>query len=361
MMPGIRSDQSIPLIDDYKHDILANYSGSDRKDGVVSPDGKRYLIKYAERHQSINDLDTSYVNNVVCEDLSSHILHICGYDTHFTFLATRQGELVVACENFLKPGEHLIEFGRYMRKHYDSKDIDRTPSLNQIDYIFSNDIDLKEHAKEFKRVYAERLIGDALVGNFDRHMGNFGYIVSENGTIKPSPIYDNASTLFPNLSEHGMKDVMSSEKEIFKRTLLFPKAALSINGNKVGYLDIMDSNYDPVFSTAVENKVPEIIDKLPAVYEYIESQKYLSDVRKKFYKTIIEFRANYILVSALKRIQNHNYDMTAYNRLKNGQSYTEKMFESDFLKFEKTDIKSEEKSKRMQIRETCIKNEDMEI
>mgnify|MGYP007091072972 CR=1 FL=1 len=59
MLPGIRYQNKIVSVDDYSYDVFANYSGSDRKDGLISPDGNRYLIKYAEKHQSINNLDTS--------------------------------------------------------------------------------------------------------------------------------------------------------------------------------------------------------------------------------------------------------------------------------------------------------------
>lgn len=345
MLPGIRYQNKIVSVDDYSYDVFANYSGSDRKDGLISPDGNRYLIKYAEKHQSINNLDTSYVNNVVCEHLSSCILGICGYDVHHTFPATRNGELVVACENFLKPGEHLIEFGRYMRKYFDSGDVGRTPTLDQIDYVLKNDRDLSPYEKSLKMSYAERLVGDALVGNFDRHMGNFGYIVSEKGTIKPSPVYDNASTLFPNLSEHGMEDVLSSEKEILKRTLLFPKAALTVNGNKVGYYDIMASDFDSAFTAAVNNKVPEILRKLPDIFEFIERQEYLSDIRKSFYTEIIRSRADYILKPALARVMSEDYDMNAYKRLEQGMPYTEDMFERDFLKLEKKKTRYHERNK----------------
>ena len=82
-------------IDTWPSDRVAKYTGSDRKDGVISPDGHRYLIKYAQKHTGKDDMDTSDVNNVLSEYLSSHILGIIGYPVHHTFLATRNGELVV--------------------------------------------------------------------------------------------------------------------------------------------------------------------------------------------------------------------------------------------------------------------------
>lgn len=45
--PGILYPTSLYNIDTWKSDRVARCSGSDRKDGVISPNGRRYLIKYA--------------------------------------------------------------------------------------------------------------------------------------------------------------------------------------------------------------------------------------------------------------------------------------------------------------------------
>lgn len=91
--------EALPSLDDWSPDMITPYSGSDRKEGLISPDGTRYLVKYAEAHTRLNDLDTSYVNNVLSEYMSSHILGIAGFEVHHTFIGTRGGSLLVACEN----------------------------------------------------------------------------------------------------------------------------------------------------------------------------------------------------------------------------------------------------------------------
>ena len=62
-MHGITNNHILKSIDSWKADIFADYAGSDRKDGVISPDGKRYLIKYAETHTRKNTIDTSYLTS----------------------------------------------------------------------------------------------------------------------------------------------------------------------------------------------------------------------------------------------------------------------------------------------------------
>ena len=328
-MLGVRNINKLPDISQWKNDIFADYGGSDRKRGLISPEGNRYLIKYAETHTRKNDLDTSYVNNVLAEYLSSHILQICGYNVHETILASYKGELVVGCKNFTSRDEKLIEFGRFLRKHYDSGELDRVPDIEQIRHVLWTDEMLSPYAEKLWHSYWCRFIGDALVGNFDRHMGNFGYLVSEAG-LGLAPIYDNGSTLFPALSEHGMDEVLSDEREILKRTLLFPKAALTVNREKVRYYDMLASDYVPELSEAVCTVVPCIARKMPEISAFIDAQDCLSEMRKSFYKTMLSSRFDYILSPAYERCLSRNFEPDAYKRLSLGKPYTEKHFESEY-------------------------------
>lgn len=329
-MHGINTSYQIDNLDNWKLDLLASYTGSDRKDGLISPDGDRYLIKYAEKHTRKNDMDTSYVNNILSEYLSSHILSITGFDVHDTFIATRNNEILVACKNFTSNTEHLIEFGAYMHKHYDSGDINRVPDITQIKYVLYNDPTLKNYADKLWESYCERFVGDALVGNFDRHMGNFGYLVTADGTVRPSPIYDNGSTLLPALSETGMTKVLSDNKELAKRVLLFPKAALTVNNQKITYYDMLSSNYDKTMSKAVRKVVPEIINKLPQINKFLDAQSFLSDTRKDFYKRLLDARVKMILQPVYECCRIQQYNKSAYERLDKGINYDEKLFERQY-------------------------------
>lgn len=50
---GVTYPTQLQNIDTWKPDRIANYTGSDRKDGLISPHGNRYFIKYASRHTLI--------------------------------------------------------------------------------------------------------------------------------------------------------------------------------------------------------------------------------------------------------------------------------------------------------------------
>lgn len=153
-----------------------------------------------------------------------------------------------------------------MRKQYDSVEIGRVPKYSQIKQILSTDPDLKTNPDE---------------------------------PPEPAPVYDNGSSLFPALSSEAMKnEVLTSAKEILRRTILFPKAAMSIQANKVSYLDMLSSNFDPAMTQAVLRMVPVIQRKMPDIFIFIDAQTFLSDTKKTFYKAILQARLNFLLKQA---------------------------------------------------------------
>ena len=123
-------DNPTELIDfsDCEEDSLYDYGGSDRKSGIIYHNG-HYMVKFAEKNSRQIDIASSYVNNTIAEYIGSHIFASVGLPVHETLLGVIHGELVVACRNFLQPGETLHEFSWYMRKHYNSDDIGKVPQI----------------------------------------------------------------------------------------------------------------------------------------------------------------------------------------------------------------------------------------
>lgn len=322
-----RGIEGLPSFDGWKPDIRANYGGSDRKSGLIGPDGARYMVKYSKKHAPRNDLATSDVNNVVSEYVSSHILGILGYPVHDTELGMLDGEVVVACRNFIPAGGELIEFGKFMRRHYDSHEIGRAPSIGQIHEIFEIDPVLSPQAGDFRSCYWERFVGDALVGNFDRHKGNFGYLIGADDSVTASPVYDNGGTLYPNLSEEGMRAVLDDPKEIMMRIRLFPKAALELQGKKVGYYDMMASGIYGELTSAVISAVPRIRDSMPSVRKFVDGCSFLSDTRKDFYNVMLAGRMAFVLEPAYKKCALRQFDLGARKRLEAGAGYSMEDFE----------------------------------
>lgn len=303
----------------------ASFGGTDRKFGVVY-NGEIYMLKFSENHAKRHDISTSYVNNAISEYVSSHIAQSTGLSVHETVLGTYNDEVVVGCKDFRGSNNiSNIEFSEYVRAKYDSREVKRFIRLDQIYSTLqdpANDIPLSLQKASIER-YWDTFVIDALVGNFDRHMGNWGYL-SENNRLRLAPIYDFGSTLFPQLSDQGTLEISSSEYELLKRCLVFPSPSLVITDEKVGkvgYYDMLASNYDPNCTAAVLRMVPRI--NIEKVCQIIDETPFITDVRKEFYKIILKTRKNLLLNRAYLRCFYGEYDLESLNRLKNGKQFSE--------------------------------------
>lgn len=227
-------------------DGMATYGGSDHKISVIYNDEK-YMLKFPDMASKANDLQTSHVNNVFSEYIGSHIMQSIGLQAHDTIIGLYHDEPVVACKDFNKDGYRLQEFGDLMLNIYRPDEIGRIPTYSQIQTVIETHPRLHHCIEEAKEAYWKTIIGDALIGNFDRHKNNFGYLVNEETRdVKPAPVYDCGSSLYPNLSEKGMQQIMHDNQEVAKRVYTFPAIALNLNDDikhpeKARYYDFISS------------------------------------------------------------------------------------------------------------------------
>ena len=309
------------------------FGGSDRKFGIIY-DGDVYMLKFSENHAKKHDVSTSYVNNVISGYVSSHIASSLDLPVHETVLGTFQSEIVVGCKDFrASRNVSNIEFAEYVRAKYDSKEIKRLIRLDQIYKTLqdpANDIPLSLQKASIER-YWDTFVVNALVGNFDRHIGNWGFL-SENNELKLAPIYDFGSTLFPQVSDAGAEGFLKDPYEIMKRVLVFPSPTLVITEKKVGkvgYYDMLSSDYDHHATQAVLRIVPRI--DLRKIDHIIDETPFITDTRKNFYKTMIRTRKELILDRAYIRCAYKEFDRESLVRLTSGKQFTENDL-VDFIK-----------------------------
>lgn len=148
--------------------------------------------------------------------------------------------------------------------------------------------------KRFWKMFA----ADALLGNFDRHNGNWGVIVNENTMeVRMAPVYDNGSCLYPQLTDEQMKAIMKDPKEIENRIYVFPNSALKEQDRKINYFSFLSTTKNKDCIEALryvqqhynEEKIKNILAKAP-----------ISNVKKEFYLLIIKERKNKIIDKALE-------------------------------------------------------------
>ncbi|MBO6194632.1 MAG: HipA domain-containing protein [Clostridiales bacterium] len=302
--------------------VTKPYGGTDRKFGVLY-NGDTYMLKFAQSHAKKGDSSTSHINNVVSEYISSHIAQSVGIDAHSTLLGTYKDEIVVACKDFRKVGDENIEFEELMLAKFDKDEIKRFAKLSQIYDIYNDSslipVPLRKAAID---AYWDIFVIDALVGNFDRHIGNWGFLVNQN-VLRIAPAYDFGSTLLPTLSDEGVCDPSKTEgKNLLERCFVFPSPKMYITKEKtgkVGYYDMLASGYDINCSEALLRIAPRI--DLKKIDSIIDNTPYITDVRKEFYKRYIKARKSYIIDLPHRFISDGKRDLEALKRVTTGDRF----------------------------------------
>lgn len=288
------------------------YGGSDSKFSLLI-DGEHCLVKRTEYTQPTYENSAGLVSSPVSEYVGSHIMQSLGIDTHETFLCkyhdkenrSPKEDIVVACRDFTDENYRLQHFRWFMLNMYSRNEIGRVPTYGQLYHVMETHPVLEKITEQAISRYWDQFIGDALIGNPDRHKENFGYLVNEKtGDIRLAPVYDCGSSLFPSLDEEGLEKVLSSKEEIEKRCYTFPTAALTPPGggktDKTGYFDFISSGYDRNCTEAFL-RIYEKID-LKQINRIIDETPYISDIRKEFYKTMIVARKELILDRSIEEL-----------------------------------------------------------
>ncbi len=312
--------------------IFRAFGGSDQKIAVAL-DGKVYMLKFAQFHAKRTDMSTSYVNSVLSEYICSHIAEKIGLPVHKTVLGYYGKEanggseskvVVVGCEDFRGEGETNAEFSEFLRAEFRTDEIGRVVTLEQIYQVLKNrDYFSRELEKESIERFWDTFIVDALVGNFDRHSGNWGYLY-HGDSIRLAPVYDFGSCLLPQLADEGISSIAESDYEMLRRCYVFPSLVLYITKKKtgkVGYYDFLASGYDGNCSEALLRIAPEIRES--DIDSVIDETPLLTSARRAFYKKYLRLRKHMIIDKAYGFIVMNQCDAEARERLAEGVSFSD--------------------------------------
>lgn len=261
------------------------YGGSERKIGLT--DGSDfYMIKFRKK----SDFGLKY--NHVSEFIGSHIFELLGFNTHKTALGYYKNEEVVACKDFNENGCQFVPFN-----DVGESSIEMDKEVYQ--YSYEDIVSMLKANKKLTNVeetvnlFFETYIVDALIGNFDRHGGNWGFLKRDNKYFL-APIFDNGSCLYPSLiDEEEIKRIISDENEINERVYTFPTSQIQLNNKKSSYFDVISSLKFEGINNALKT-VYQRID-LGKINLLIDNTSFISETRKEFYKLMIKERYNKII------------------------------------------------------------------
>lgn len=278
-------------------EIINNFKGSEKKKTLIY-NNKKYLVKFPDPIREKNK-DIPYINNAISEYIGSNIFKISGINTQNTIIGkynyNGKEKIVCACEDFTNNVDILCEFENLVLSYNPDKRIE-TELSDIMEIINENALLYKENIKE---KFWDMFIIDSLIGNTDRHNGNWGFLIStQTGNATFSPIYDCGSCLNPTLED---KDIEKFNESELKNIILNCYSCLKINGKKINYMSFINQKENIDCNNAIIRMFPKI--NLNEIKEFITNIECISKIRKEFYIKIIEERYNIIKNAYLKLIK----------------------------------------------------------
>lgn len=188
---------------DYQVENGKNYNGANGRKICIYIDGDMYLVKCSPK--KMNSFNGSYSSSVYSEYISCHIIESIGLDVQKTILGTwkdvKTGKEydAVGCKDFAGFDNIVYDFGTIKNGYVDSNGYG-TELSEVLDIIEQQD---KVDPVKLKEFFWDMFIADALVGNFDRHNGNWALLYNLNDkSYKIAPIFDCGSCLYPQPNAH---------------------------------------------------------------------------------------------------------------------------------------------------------------
>ena len=137
-----------------------------------------------------------------------------------------------------------------------------------------------------KRKFWNMFIIDSLIGNTDRHNGNWGFLLNKiTGNVEFSPIYDCGSCLNPMLEDEEIEKISETE---LKNLALNCYSCLKENGKKINYMTYIKQMENEECNNAINRLFANI--NIDEIKKFIDNIECISDIRKEFYKNIIKQR-----------------------------------------------------------------------
>lgn len=278
------------------------YAGANGSKISIIYNDNQYMLKFPS-YSTINK-NLSYSNSCFSEYIGCQIYKSIGISVQETLLGTYvvndKEKIVVACKDFTSFGITLQDFASLKNQIIDSEKNGYGTELNDILRSFSEQtaIDQKLLIERFWDMF----IVDALIGNWDRHNGNWGFLYNaKTDKIELAPVYDCGSCLYPNADEKILELILNNEDEMNYRIYEIPTSAILLNNKKIKYFEFISSLQNDDCNLALKRIVPKI--NMTEIKKIVEDTPFISNLQKKFYITMLEKRKELILDYSLKALE----------------------------------------------------------
>lgn len=278
------------------------YGGANGNKISVLYEDQLYMLKFPGSARLNQEM--SYANGCISEYLGSHIFELAGIPVQQTLLGTytKNGKekIVVACKDFTSPSVVLQDFASLKNTIIGSNSNGYGTELEDI--LETIEEQLIMDPKVLRERFWDMFIVDALIGNWDRHNGNWGFLYNQQtDEMSLAPVYDCGSGLYPQADESIMRAVLEDPSERDTRIFDRPLSGIKQGGQKINYYRFISSLENKDCNEALKRIYPRIT--LPELEKLIDETPFVSILQKKFYLTMLMERREKILQYSLERLK----------------------------------------------------------
>ena len=278
------------------------YAGANGSKISVLYNGEQYMLKFPP-FPTINK-EMSYTNSCISEYIGCKVFESVGIPVQETVIGTYTSKgkekVVVACKDFTSQGITLQDFASLKNRIIDSERNGYGTEL--ADILSTIDEQTAMDSETLKTRFWDMFIVDALIGNWDRHNGNWGFLYN-NATdeVTLAPVFDCGSSLYPQADEDLMKKILSDKNELNHRIFDIPLSAITYNGKKINYFKFLSEGKFPDCNKALK-QIASRID-MKKIYEIIDNTPTITELQKEFYKTMLTARKEHIIDFSLNKLK----------------------------------------------------------
>jgi hypothetical protein len=278
---------------------INKFHGSEKKTTILY-NGEIYMLKYPDPVRSDKFRENlSYKNNQFSEYIGSRIFKSCGFNAQDTLLgyytdSNDKEKTVVACKDFTQDGSILYEFAKIANQSLLDKSM-KNVSIEDVYAIVEENSMIFDKGEVITKFW-DMFVVDALIGNRDRHFGNWGFL-EKNGELSFAPIYDCGSSLSALLDDDNMEAALNNPTKIKEHSFNVTSCYL-MGGKRVVYHEIFAAPPQDLID-AIKRTAPRI--EMDEVIAIIAGTPAMSDIRKKYLKKAVVMRYTEIILAALKR------------------------------------------------------------
>lgn len=278
------------------------YGGKNGNKISIVYNDELYMLKFPALPTRKTDM--SYTNSCISEYIGCKIFESVGIPTQkviLGFYTTKEGKrkLVVACKDFAVNGLTVQDFASFKNQIIDSETNGYGTELNDILTTFNTQTAIDKSLLSER--FWDMFIVDALIGNWDRHNGNWGFLYNSlTDEISLAPIYDCGSSLFPQADEKMIKEALSNKGVLDDKVFNRPTSSITQNFERINYHRFISSHQNKDCDKALKRISKKIdMDKINSI---IDETPIITQEHKLFLKTIIAARKEKIIDFSYKRL-----------------------------------------------------------